>query len=62
VTVYEGRGGLSDAAQDILYCVITRLEIGSVKAIIKELDESAFIVTHALSDAEGGVIKKPVLH
>lgn len=62
VTVYKGRGGLSDVEQDILYCVITRLEIGSIKSLTKEIDESAFIVTHALSDAQGGVIRKPALH
>ncbi len=62
VTIYKGRGGFSDIEHDILYCVITRLEIGSIKNIVKEIDESAFIVTHALSDAEGGVIKKANLH
>ena len=62
VTVYKGRGGLSDAEQDILYCVVTRLEIGNVKRKVRELDHAAFILTHALSDAEGGVIRKPALH
>ena len=58
VTVYKGRGGLSDAEQDILYCVVTRLEIGKIKAIARGIDENAFIVSHALSDVEGGVVKK----
>ena len=62
VTVYKGRGGLSDAEQDILYCVVTRLEIGKVKGVVKEIDEAAFIVSHPLADAEGGVIKKVPLH
>lgn len=62
VTVYQGRGGRSDAEQDILYCVVTRLEIGKVKSLIREIDETAFIVTHPLSDAEGGIIKRTVLH
>jgi len=62
VTVYKGRGGLTDEEQNILYCVVTRLEIGNVKGLVKELDESAFIVTHPLSDAEGGIIKKTILH
>ena len=62
VRVYKGRGGLTGAEQDILYCVVTRLEIGSVKDLVKEIDESAFIVTHPLSDAEGGIIKKTILH
>jgi uncharacterized membrane-anchored protein YitT (DUF2179 family) len=62
VTVYKGRGGLSDAEQDILYCVVTRLEIGSVKTRVKAIDESAFIVTHPLADVEGGIIKKSLVH
>jgi uncharacterized membrane-anchored protein YitT (DUF2179 family) len=53
---------LTDAEQDILYCVVTRLEIGRVKTVAKDTDPNAFIVTHPLSDAEGGHIKKPAHH
>jgi uncharacterized membrane-anchored protein YitT (DUF2179 family) len=62
VTVYKGRGGLSDAEQDILYCVVTRLEIGSVKSLAIEIDGKAFILVHALADVQGGVIKRSGLH
>ncbi len=62
VTVYRGRGGLTNVEQDILYCVVTRLEIGKIKTIARTIDESAFIVSHALSDVEGGVVKKTPLH
>jgi uncharacterized membrane-anchored protein YitT (DUF2179 family) len=62
VTVYKGRGGLSDAEQDILFCVVTRLEIGRVKGLTGEIDSSAFVVVHPLSDAAGGVLKRPALH
>src|SRR4029079_18431618 len=31
VTIYKGRGGLTDVEQDILYCVVTRLEMSKVK-------------------------------
>jgi len=62
VTVYKGSGGLSGAEQDILYCVVTRLEIGTVKTAVKDIDNRAFIVVHPLSDAEGGLIKKSALH
>ncbi|HEX5706022.1 MAG TPA: YitT family protein [Pyrinomonadaceae bacterium] len=62
VTVYRGRGGLTNAEQDILFCVVTRLEIGRVKTVIAEIDASAFVVVHPLSDAHGGVIKRPALH
>jgi uncharacterized membrane-anchored protein YitT (DUF2179 family) len=62
VTVYKGRGGLSDVEQDILFCVVTRLEIGRVKTLASEIDSAAFIVVHPLADAQGGVIKKAALH
>jgi uncharacterized membrane-anchored protein YitT (DUF2179 family) len=62
VTVYNGRGGLSDQQQDILYCVVTRLEIGRVSSLAKEIDPEAFVVVHPLADASGGVIKKPALN
>ncbi|HYE16600.1 MAG TPA: YitT family protein [Pyrinomonadaceae bacterium] len=62
VTVFKGSGGLSGAGQDILYCVVTRLEIGRVKSAANDIDPSAFILIHPLADASGGVIKKPMLH
>ena len=62
VTVYLGRGGLSETEQEILYCVVTRLEISKVKAIVEGLDEAAFVVIHHIADASGGMVKKRVLH
>src|ERR1700682_536288 len=58
VTVYRGRGGLSDSEQDILFSVVTRLEIGRVKTVAHEFDEAAFIMVHPLADVEGGVLKR----
>lgn len=61
VTVYRGYGGMSGSEQHILYCVVTRLEIGKVKLIVKGIDENAFIVSSSLSDVEGGVVKRGAL-
>lgn len=58
VTIYRGFGGKSGKEQEIIYCVVTRLEIGRVKVIVKTIDSSAFMVYHALASAEGGLIKK----
>ncbi|HVQ39147.1 MAG TPA: YitT family protein [Pyrinomonadaceae bacterium] len=58
VTVYKGRGGLSDTEQDILFCVVTRLEIGRVKTVVRDIDPRAFIVVNPLAHAEGGVLKR----
>ena len=62
ITIYNGRGGKSGKPMHILYCVVTRLEIGRVKSVVKEIDETAFIVIHPLADASGGIIKKIALH
>ena len=61
VTVFKGRGGMSDTEQDILFCVVTRLEIGRIKSAAHEIDPSAFIVVHPLSTADGGLIKRLAL-
>jgi len=60
VTVFKGKGGLTNQDQDILYCVVTRLEIGRVKSVVEDYDEGAFMVVHGLADAEGGVVKRHV--
>jgi len=62
VTIYKGQGGVSDAERDILYVVVTRLEIGEVKNAVKLIDKNAFIIVHNLSDVEGGLIKKNEFH
>jgi len=67
VTVYGGQGGMgslgfTESDQPILYCVVTRLEIGEIKDLVNEIDPNAFITTQTLNDVQGGLIKKPVLH
>jgi uncharacterized membrane-anchored protein YitT (DUF2179 family) len=60
VTVYRGYGGMSGVERNILYCVVTRLEIGKVKRIVREFDPGAFVVYHPLTGAEGGIVKRRV--
>lgn len=62
VTIYNGRGGMTGKQMHILYCVVTRLEIGRVKNVVNDIDSSAFIVIHPLADAVGGIIKKTAIH
>src|ERR1041384_1082288 len=67
VTVLKGGGGIgsrgmSDLDQSILYSVVTRLAIGKVKDVVKEIDPSAFVTTHAVSEVDGGLIKRQFLH
>lgn len=58
VTVLRGYGAKSKTDEEVLYCVVTRLEIGSVKAIVEKIDHGAFVAYHPLAHAEGGLIKK----
>ena len=67
VTVLKGSGGLgstgvTDSEREILYCVVTRLEIGTIKSAVIEIDPAAFITTNALSDVHGGLVKKAIFH
>ena len=62
VTVFRGSGGVTNAEQNILYCVVTRLEISKVKAIVRELDAHAFVVFHPLAGVEGGLVKTRGFH
>ncbi len=58
VTIFKGQGGLSGLDLDILYCVVTRLEIGKVKDIVRSVDERAFVVVQPLATAEGGLVTR----
>ena len=62
VTMYKGYGGRSEEAQDIVYCVVTGLEIGKVKELATSIDPAAFITYHPLAHAQGGVLKRTGLH
>ena len=61
VTVYKATGGKSGDDREILYCVVTRLEIGRVRRIIDAFDASAFVVQHPLADVRGGVVHRHAL-
>jgi uncharacterized membrane-anchored protein YitT (DUF2179 family) len=62
VTVFQGRGGFTEADQEILFCAVTRLEIPRINAIVAELDAAAFTVMSPLTDVHGGVIRRRALH
>lgn len=63
VTVYAGKGGFGKKGQDltnfdILYTIVTRLEIAKIKTEIDKIDEDAFIIMNSIKDTKGGMIKK----
>ena len=62
VTVYKGRGGYGKKGyvdeRNIIYTVITRLEISKLNSEIHKIDGNAFVVMTAIKDIKGGMIKK----
>jgi uncharacterized membrane-anchored protein YitT (DUF2179 family) len=62
VTILQGKGAYSGEDKSVLYSVITRLEISKLKAIVAELDPSAFVTINEVHDAMGGGLKKKAIH
>jgi len=67
VTIFSGKKGFGKRGEidheiDIVYTVITRLEISKLKSDIDNIDENAFIVFQSINDTKGGMVKKRPLH
>lgn len=62
VTLLHGEGGYSKEKRKILYCIVTRLEIDSLKSIVLDVDESAFITINLVSDIVGGRLRRKKGH
>ena len=62
LTIYKASGGYGKkGAQneyDVIYTVITRLEIRKLTVEIERIDEKAFVVMSSINDTRGGMIKK----
>ena len=43
---------------DIVYTLLTRLELSKLQAEVDKIDSEAFITMHTIKDAKGGMIKK----
>ena len=68
ITVYKGeRGFLPGKCDvsvdcDIIYTVVTRLEMRKLKNLIYEIDSEAFVFANTIKEASGGIIKSRVKH
>ena len=63
LTVYTGKRGFgkrgeSYLATDILFTVVTRLEITRLTTEVEKIDPNAFIVMQSIRDTRGGMVKK----
>lgn len=67
VTVYSGKKGFGKRGEtketDIVYTVITRLELNKLMTELDKISPSAFVVMNSVKDTKGGMIKKrPLKH
>ncbi|RYU91877.1 DUF2179 domain-containing protein [Mucilaginibacter terrigena] len=68
ITVYKGeRGFLKDSFDvshpvDIVFTVVTRLELRRLKNMVHDIDPKAFIFTSIIKEAAGGVLKRRARH
>jgi len=62
VTVYKGQRGFGKNGEkkeiDIVYTVLTRLELNKLNTEIEKIDPNAFVVMSSVKDTKGGMIKK----
>ncbi|WP_240737215.1 YitT family protein [Hymenobacter metallicola] len=67
VTIYQGKRGYGkrgdrDLDMDIVFTVVTRLELPQLRTEVRRLDPQAFVIQHSIDDAEGGMVKKRPFH
>lgn len=67
VTIYKGKrgfgkSGFKDIDTEILFTVVTRLEISKLKAELDKIDPSAFFITFSINDTKGGMLRKRRFH
>jgi uncharacterized membrane-anchored protein YitT (DUF2179 family) len=64
VTTYQGKKGIGKRGErediDIIYTVITRLEMNKLNVEIEKITPTAFVVMNSVKDTKGGMIKKKV--
>lgn len=62
VTHLRGAGGYSRETLDVLYTVVTRLELAKLRNIIEDHDEDAFVAIHPVAETTGGRMRKHAIH
>lgn len=61
-TYIYAKGGYTKEDTQMIYCVVTRLEVAKLKAIVQEIDPKAFISIQHVADVLGGNIEKKSIH
>ncbi len=60
VTYLQGIGGYTGQDKDLIYCVISRLELPKMLEIIKEIDPKAFVSVVDVHEVYGGRFRKRI--
>ncbi len=58
VTLLHGEGGFLKNDKEIIYCVISRLEVTRLKYLTHEIDPQAFLSIFDVREVQGGFMKK----
>jgi uncharacterized membrane-anchored protein YitT (DUF2179 family) len=63
VTIYQGYRGHSVTREDylpteIIFTVVTRLEVVRLRNEVRKIDPNAFVTMHAIKDTQGGILKR----
>lgn len=66
LTVYNGKRGYTKGSVandvDILYCVLTRLEVSRFLTEVEKIDPNAFVVLSPVKDVKAGIMRKRRTH
>jgi len=66
LTVYNGKRGYTKGTGandvDILYCVLTRLEVSRFLTEVQKIDPNAFVIMSPVKDVKGGIMRKRRVH
>jgi uncharacterized membrane-anchored protein YitT (DUF2179 family) len=57
VTAWSGQGMFTEAEHTVLFCTVTRPDVGGLKALVAEVDPNAFVVIGQGHQARGGVLR-----
>ena len=68
ITIYKGERGFMKESYDvshdcdIIYTVVTRLEVRKLKNLVGAIDPKAFVFTNTVKEAAGGILKQHHKH
>jgi uncharacterized membrane-anchored protein YitT (DUF2179 family) len=68
ITVYKGeRGFMKESFEvssdvDIIFTIVTRLEVRKLQNIVRSIDPKSFIFTSTVREPQGGIVKEIVKH